>query len=210
MDYPKINLFEAINSLRAVRNFDGKPVEKPIIKKILEAATKAPTGSRREQWEFMVITDSNLKKEIAELYTIGFIEYLENHIEKEKISEENIEAQRQMVNNTPVLIFPCVNWNKTALTVQGNNSYIGKMTQYGSVFPALQNILLASRGFGVGTTITTIGLAKQIKVKELLSVPEHVDLVAMILMGYPKKKPLNMLRPPKRQNAELFTHWNSW
>ena len=76
MDYPKIDLFEAINSLRAVRNFDGKPVEKPIIKKILEAATKAPTGSRREQWEFMVITDYNLKKEIAELYTIGFIEYL--------------------------------------------------------------------------------------------------------------------------------------
>ena len=58
MNYPKIDLFEAINSLRAVRNFDGKPVEKPIIKKILEAATKAPTGSRREQWEFMVITDS--------------------------------------------------------------------------------------------------------------------------------------------------------
>ena len=169
-----IDLFEAIDSQRAIRRFKPDPVPDELITRLLQAAIKAPSGGARQGWSFIVIRDQETKDTIGELYragdgvsitpdltgqvrrVYGSAQYLEDHLE-----------------DVPVFILVCIEAN-------ANSSFSGA-----SIYPAVQNILLAARGMGLGSCLTTRQMRFEEEIKQLLNIPEDVATAALLPIGFP-------------------------
>ncbi len=169
-----IDLFEAIESQRAIRRFKPDPVPDELITRLLQAAIKAPSGGARQGWSFIVIRDQETKDKIGDLYragdgfsitpdltsqvrrVYGAAQYLEDHME-----------------DVPVFILACIEAN-------ANSSFSGA-----SIYPAVQNILLAARGMGLGSCLTTRQMRFEEEIKQMLNIPEDVATAALLPIGFP-------------------------
>ena len=169
-----IDLFEAIASQRAIRRFKPDPVPDELITRLLQAAIKAPSGGARQGWSFIVIRDQETKGKIGELYrsgdgfsitpdmtgqvrrVYGSAQYLEDHME-----------------DVPVFILACIEAND-------NGTFSAA-----SIYPAVQNILLAARGMGLGSCLTTRQMRFEEEIKRLLNIPEGVATAALLPIGFP-------------------------
>ena len=169
-----IDLFEAIASQRAIRRFKPDPVPDELITRLLQAAIKAPSGGARQGWSFIVIRDQETKGKIGELYrsgdgfsitpdmtgqvrrVYGSAQYLEDHMEE-----------------VPVFILACIEAND-------NGTFSAA-----SIYPAVQNILLAARGMGLGSCLTTRQMRFEEEIKRLLNIPEGVATAALLPIGFP-------------------------
>ena len=159
----EIGLFEAIYTQRAIREFKPDPVPDEMIHKLIEAATKAPSGSNRQSWRFLVIRDYELKRKIGEYY---------NQARSSRYGAgappSNIPARRRAasdymaehLHDVPALILACIEHDGAPST----------MSRGGSIYPAVQNLLLAARGLGLGSVITSLHKRYENEIKEL---PRH-------------------------------------
>jgi len=204
----EIGLFEAINTLRSIRRFKPEPVEEEKIKTILEAAIKAPNASMMDPWHFVVVRDLEKKKKFSPLYHRAFKMYhgerytmtddVRKRLEKAKHFAENI-------HEVPVMIFVFMDPRKRVVK-EGFLNETNLVAMYGTIFPAIQNMMLAARGLGLGSVLTTMLNLFEGDVKEILGVPEHIKLVAMVAVGYPAVK----FGPPRRNPLDWFVHWEHW
>ena len=174
-----ISLGEAIFTLRAIRRFKNEPIDNEIIKDILLSATQAPSGGNSQPWHFLVIKDKKQKQEFAELYhQAWWAKRADQGIYKpEDIAENNKTTLSAMklsdeIATAPAIILVCA-------TAQGS----GPM---GSVIPAVQNLLLTARSLGIGGTITTLHPSVEGQVKSMFNMPENVQIVYCVPIGYPK------------------------
>ena len=174
-----ISLGEAIFTLRAIRRFKNEPIDNEIIKDILLSATQAPSGGNSQPWHFLVIKDKKQKQEFAELYhQAWWAKRADQGIYKpEDIAENNKPTLSAMklsdeIATAPAIILICA-------TAQGS----GPM---GSVIPAVQNLLLTARSLGIGGTITTLHPSVEDQVKSMFNMPENVQIVYCVPIGYPK------------------------
>lgn len=174
-----ISLGEAIFTLRAIRRFKNEPIDNEIIKDILLSATQAPSGGNSQPWHFLVIKDKKQKQEFAELYhQAWWAKRADQGIYKpEDIAENNKTTLSAMklsdeIATAPAIILVCA-------TAQGS----GPM---GSVIPAVQNLLLTARSLGIGGTITTLHPSVEDQVKSMFNMPENVQIVYCVPIGYPK------------------------
>ena len=198
----EIGLFEAIYSQRAIREFKPDPVPDEVIHKLIEAATKAPSGSNRQSWKFLVIRDIELKRKIGEYYNQARAARYGN----DAAPPSNIPPRRRAASNymaehlheVPVLILVCVEHNGGPST----------MSRGGSIYPAVQNILLAARGLGLGSVITSLHKRYEDDVKALLGIPENVETAALLPIGYPaRRKPYG---PTTRAPVGEVTFIDKW
>tara|TARA_Y100001936_G_C15999155_1_gene626893 strand:- start:181 stop:804 length:624 start_codon:yes stop_codon:yes gene_type:complete len=174
-----ISLGEAIFTLRAIRRFKNEPIDNEIIKDILLSATQAPSGGNSQPWHFLVVKDKIQKEEFAELYhQAWWAKRADQGIYKpEDIAENNKTTLSAMklsdeIATAPAIILVCA-------TAQGS----GPM---GSVIPAVQNLLLTARSLGIGGTITTLHPSVEDQVKSMFNMPENVQIVYCVPIGYPK------------------------
>ena len=174
-----ISLGEAIFTLRAIRRFKNEPIDNEIIKDILLSATQAPSGGNSQPWHFLVVKDKIQKEEFAELYhQAWWAKRADQGIYKpEDIAENNKTTLSAMklsdeIATAPAIILVCA-------TAQGS----GPM---GSVIPAVQNLLLTARSLGIGGTITTLHPSVEDQVKSIFNMPENVQIVYCVPIGYPK------------------------
>ena len=174
-----ISLGEAIFTLRAIRRFKNEPIDNEIIKDILLSATQAPSGGNSQPWHFLVIKVKKQKQEFAELYhQAWWAKRADQGIYKpEDIAENNKTTLSAMklsdeIATAPAIILICA-------TAQGS----GPM---GSVIPAVQNLLLTARSLGIGGTITTLHPSVEDQVKSMFNMPENVQIVYCVPIGYPK------------------------
>jgi nitroreductase len=196
-----MDVFEAINTTRAMRRLKPDPVPDDLIWKVLDAAIRAPSGGNRQPWNFIVIRDDETKKKIADWYREAW--YATYGPMKDAMSA-NPEASRvfnsadHLANHlaeVPVLIIAAIRGGDTGTSPAG--SYI---------YPAVQNLMLAARALGLGTTLTTLHRAHEDDVKELLGLPDSVQTLALIPMGWPKGK----FGVGSRRPVEEVTYWNKW
>ena len=197
-----MDIFEAINTQRAMRRLKPDPVSDELIWKLLDAAVRAPSGGNRQPWNFIVVRDQATKKQIAEWYldawnksyglireaamanpatakTFASADYLANHLAE-----------------VPVFIIATV-----------NNAGVAPVSPPGaSVYPAVQNLMLAARALGLGTTLTTMHRANEEKVKELLGIPDQVETMALIPVGWPRGK----FGTGERLPTEKVVYWDKW
>ena len=198
-----MDLFEAMSTLRAVRKLKPDPVPDDLLKKVLTAATWAPNGGNRQGWHFIVVKDPDKKKTMRDLYLPIWTAYENGHRPSvQKLPEPERTKVGRMYDNArwlgehfheaPVIIVVCVHPADLAITDAklDRPSVVGG----GSIYPAVQNLMLAARAHGLGTTLTTLLCGVEPKVRELLSIPNDWITAAHIPIGYPQGKgfgPLN-------------------
>lgn len=193
-----MDVFEAIHSQRAMRRLKTDPVPDELIWKILDAAIRAPSGSNQQPWKFIVIRDPETKKRIGELYLEVWSSYRSGQpqqSEPDPTTARIYSSADHLANHmgeAPVLI----------LVTSVSSSALGGA----SIFPAVQNLMLAARALGLGTALTTMHRGREAQVKELLGIPEEVETVALIPLGWPKGR----FGPTDRRPIEQVTYWDRW
>ena len=200
------DIYEIMNTQRAVRQWTDQPVPRETIRRIIEAATKAPSGSNLQPWAFVVITDDDKRRLLADAIRASF----QQRFGGQRPDPEQIEdpVQRRMMRGAfrlfdnfaaaPVLIIPCL------LKVQSPAPE--GLLAGSSIYPSIQNLMLAARAEGLGTVLTT----PQDGIRDLLAseigIPGEATPVAIIPLGWPAVP----FGPVNRKPVEQFLHWNGW
>jgi nitroreductase len=196
-----MEIFEAIYTLRAMRRLKADPVPEELVWKVLGAAIRAPSGGNRQPWGFVVVTDADKKRKIGEWYLDGWNKMYgpaRQIMMAEPAAARTFRSADHLANHiadVPVLIFATVQTSMASASGAGPN-----------IFPAVQNLMLAARALGLGTTLTTLHKTHEAEVRELLGIPEGVETMAMIPLGWPKGK----FGAGPRKPVEEVTHWDSW
>ncbi len=204
-----IGLFEAMYTLRAMRRLKPDHVPAHLVKKVIEAATRAPSGGNRQPWNFIVIQDRRAKETIAGYYrrawesTYGATPAVARE-GMDAAARRNLRSAEHLayhLSEVPVLILVCMRHAPPP-----GSPEIVRASQYGSIYPAVQNLMLAARGHGLGTALTTLHRAFEKEIKALLGVPEDVETVALIPLGWPEGRFGSGVRLP----VEKVTYYDHW
>ena len=198
---PQESLIEAMRTLRAVRHFTDAPVPHEVLRQVMELATKAPNDRNLQDWRFIVVRDHATRTQIAQIYLDSLLSYHDLPSADEVLAKPELPPMQRnsilmaqaMRDVPPVLIL--------ALYHQTSGLDPGM-----SLFPAIQNLMLAAWSFGLGTVMTTVLHRKQTELFELLGVPEDGVFVSLIPMGYPSRTQ----GPPKRRPIEEVTFGDRW
>jgi nitroreductase len=202
-------LSEAMETQRAVRRLLPNPVDDATILRVIELATKAPTGSNLQNWEFVVVRDPDVKHQLARLNRQAWSVYRrlgKRKARKDPSTRKIIEAvqwQADHFEEIPVVVVACLH---------GRSPMFGPpvlaTSFYGSVYPAVQNLLLAARGLGLGATLTTLPLWSTSLARRTLGLPGGVTPVAVIPLGWPRGKYGPTTRKPVGEVVHLDRYGN--
>jgi nitroreductase len=214
-------IFEIIGTMRAMRRLEPDPVPESLIWQVLEAGTKAPSGGNSQPWRFVVVQDPATKRFVQERYARAFRAYLQASVEaasRRQPPPAAEETARQMragraamelaehLHEAPVLLFVCMVPRDLPLLAGPHGRPPSGAALYASVFPAVQNVLLACRALGLGATLTTLHLLYEDEIKERLGIPAEVETVALVPIGYPRGR----FGPTTRTPVEHVAYWEGW
>ena len=198
----KMDLFEAIYSQRAIRKFKPDPVPDELIRDLLEAATKSPSGANRQGWKFIVIRDADLKRELGGYYRRSWEVVYGAQASAPPPIHPRVKASAaylaEHIHEAPVLVLFC-------LEHDGSPSSMGRG---GSIYPAVQNFLLAAVGLGLGSVLTSLHKRFEEEVKGLLGIPDNVETAALLPVGFPAEG--ERYGPTRRDPVEQVTYWDRW
>ena len=197
-----MSLFEAMHTQRAIREFAPDPVPDEAISTILEAAIRAPNGGNTQRWTFLVIRDRETKRRFGEWYVDAWSSLASTmNLESPSAQPYRPSMLTRGMEDIPVLILACMDRRPS-----GRDAVA--ITMGASIYPAVQNIMLAARGLGLGTVLTTLHTSHEQEVKELLGIPENVDTAALIPLGYPAQG--QRFGGSKRRPAGEVTFHERW
>jgi len=182
------DVFEIMGTTRSMRRLKPDPVPDELIRKILEAGLSAANGGNNQKWRFMVIKDTAKKKAVQAWYKKAFDEWIGpryassapppgSNAEKYKRQHAAVEYLTDHFHEAPVWIVACLE--------DGPNP---DRTQGASIYPAVQNMLLATRALGLGSTLTTRHLRFEKETEAALGLPAGVHSYAILPIGYPMGK----------------------
>ncbi|MFL5807469.1 MAG: nitroreductase family protein [Roseiflexaceae bacterium] len=183
-----------------------RPVERDVIERCLEIAIQAPSGSDRQKWHFVVITDPALRVGLAELYRRAFADYRP----RAPTSGPDAPTSRLLDSSTylaehfheaPVLVLFCYEGRVEQAKVAAQASL------YGSILPAAWSFMLALRARGLGSAWTTLHLRYEQEAAQLLGLPPTVTQAALMPVAYYTGDDFS---PAKRTPAHEHTYWNGW
>src|SRR5947207_10952070 len=177
-------LFEIMQTTRSMRRLKPDPVPPALIRKILEAGISAPSGGNMQRWRFLVIRDAEIKKTVGAYYKRAWDEVARpRYSQSDPAPGTNPERFSRMldaaqyladhIHEAPVWIVPCM---------QGANP---TRTAGSSIYPAVQNMLLAARALGLGATLPNLYLNDEQQVAEALILPYDAQYYVLIIIGYP-------------------------
>ena len=183
------DVFEIIHSTRAMRRLKPDPVPDALIRKILEAGVAAANGGNFQRWRFLVLTDPAVKKAVQCFYKRAFDEVVGPRyatsapppgITKEKYARQHnaVEYLTEHFHEAPVWIVACLDEGKATPTRWSG----------ASIYPAVQNMLLAARALGLGSTLTTRHLLYAKEAEAAMGLPEGVHSYAILPIGWPMGK----------------------
>ncbi len=197
-----MDFFEVTHTQRAMRRLKPDPVSDEDLWRMLNTAIMAPSGGNRQPWNFVVVRDAEKKHKIGEWYLEAWNRMYGPQREA-MLSDPNMartfHSADYLANHlaeAPVLIIA---------TVRKDQFAIGP-TLGASVYPAVQNLMLAARALGLGTTLTTLHKLHEQDVKDLLGIPEQVETMALVPVG----APLGRFGTPSRLPAEKVVYWDGW
>jgi nitroreductase len=199
---------ELLTTTRAVRKrLDlTRPVDPDVILECVRLAMQAPTASNAQDWRWLVITDADKRAAIAEIYRSIGAEYLA-HAAANTSDPQTRRVYRSALGLTetlagvPVHVIPCL------LRRLEGTDLLGAASAWASIIPAGWSFLLALRSRGLGSVWTTMHLAKEREVAELLGIPSTVTQAALFPVAYTIGTDF---RPASRPPAETITFWNTW
>lgn len=193
-----MDVFEAIATTRAMRRLDtAREVADADVLRMIEAATKAATGGNSQPVRWMVVRDQDKRSRLGEIYGRCWRKVRPMYAAREddpKVARLIASADHlgDHMGEAPVIIIPCSKGD-------------AEMTA-SSVFPAVQNLFLAGRALGLGTTLTTVHRFEEDEVRAVLDIPADVNTWAMIPVGHP----LGRWAEAKRRPVQEVTYYDTW
>jgi nitroreductase len=211
-----MDLYDAMSTLRAVRRLRPDPIDEEVVERVLTAATWAPTGGNTQPWRIVAVTDRAKKQALQDLYSPHWDAYLPGYEERledmpEDAKSSSIKAMdagnylASHMHEVPMIAVFCFNPNLMAITDAklDRPSVVGG----GSVYPAVQNFLLACRNEGLGCVLTTLLCYEEESVKALLNLPDDWYTCAHVPIGYPVLGGHGSIR---RRDMSQMVRFNEW
>jgi len=188
------DLFEVVLGQRACRSFRDDDVSDELVLRCLEAATHAPSAENTQPWEFVVVRSAKQRAAIGGLMSSTWVggarAVSAARLEPGLLADVEQGAQGGIAA-APVLVVVC-----------GSSVRAFASTLPASVYPATQNLLLAAAALGLGSAMTTLAVHRRPELTALLSLPEHVEPMAVVPLGWPARP----LGPPRREPASAKAH----
>ena len=212
-----LNPDQLLSTTRAVRKrLDfSRPVEPEVLRECLEMAMQAPTGSNRQNWHFVIVTDAEKRKGISELYRKSFIAYRGSGSAQFRSvnPEQRAQTQQRIVSSSdyladhmyevPVLVIPCISGRLDQLKTTAEQA-----GSWGSILPAVWSFMLAARARGLGTVWTTLHLVYEKEAAEILGIPyEKITQTSMIPVAYTLGTDF---KAGPREPLDTIVHWDQW
>lgn len=195
---------EAIETTGTCRFYRPDPVPTEVLRRVIDAARFAPTGGNRQGVRFLVVTDAGKRRALRDLYVPLWEQYASRAVAKPGAPLprllQNADHMARHLDEVPVLVVVCAQIGDLMAT----DRHLDRISVVAgaSIYPSVQNLLLAARTEGLGTALTTLLCAVEPKVKELLAIPDGVATAALIPLGYPQKGfPKKLSRRPVEEIA---------
>ena len=204
-----MGLQNAMLTQRAVRKVLPDPVDDEIIRRCIELSLKAPTGSNGQNWEFIVVKDVATKAVLATQYRrawrlYGGIGHRLNAGKPDMLKVlRAVEWQVENFEMIPVIVIPCLRKGRLPVLPLPR---IGESSYFGSIYPSVQNLLLAARAFGLGASLITLPLWNTFVVRKALGLPVGVAPVCAVPMGWPQGK----YGPTSRRPVDEVLHFEKY
>ena len=206
----EMGIFEVMYNCRAMRRLKSTPVPEELLIKLIDAANRAPTGSNAQNARWIVVRDPAQRAKLAELNKKAVDAYagsgsarpaaLPHQSADKRVRQLNsVVWQAEHMHEVPALIVACMEFGAPI-----DAAAVGRGG--GSIWPAVQNLLLAARALGLGAAPTTLALANPGAVKEVLHLPDSMAAFCLIPVGYP----MGNFGPVTRLPVEDTMRWDQW
>jgi nitroreductase len=210
-----IGLFEAMYTARSLRHFKPVPVPQEMNTRVIDAAIRASSGGNTQHWSFVVVRDAEVKRQLAALYRKVSDYASAIYAGRPKPEHLTDEQYRQFLANSgylwdhlaesPVILVACLAKRdppeRASLPEAVQARYDAHLANTlrisgSSIYPAIQNVILACRALGLGTVITTNHILYEDEVKAVLGIPDNVATFALMPIGFPTRKYGPLTRKP--------------
>jgi nitroreductase len=206
----EMKLFDAMYHCRAMRKLDTKPVPEDMLVKLIDAANQAPSGSNMQSGRWLVVRDPAVKQQLADLNSLGVDAYIGPMIdnpgslphqdqEKRLRMMKSVIWQKDHMHEIPALVIACMDFGAKVDDVTMARGG-------GSIWPGIQNLLLAARAMGLGAAPTTLALTDREAVAKVLNLPESMAAYCLIPVGYP----LGKFGPVSRKPLSDIMRFDTW
>jgi nitroreductase len=206
----EMSLEDAMLTQRAIRRLKPDPVDDALVLKLIELALKAPTGSNAQNWEFIVVKDPAVKAKLAKLNRQAWNIY--GGLGRRMIQRRGdtkmlkildaVQWQADHFEEIPVIVVACLKgvipiWPPSVTS-----------SLYGSIYPSVQNLLLAARAAGLGAALITLPLWSKFLARHALGLPFSISPCAVIPLGWPKGRYGPTTRRPVGEVVSLDRYGN--
>ena len=203
-----LSALEALHSTPSRRYLAPDPIPTDVLWAILDAAIRGPSGGNAQHWGWVVVTDQAVKQRVAGWYRENWQAAYGQHRDRILAGEAGpsgmsprgflgAEHLAQHLEEAPVWVFPVLRNAADATSPRVGSSIYG----------AVQQLCLAARAYGIGTSLTTLYGGHEDELRELLGLPPDALTMALIPLGYPAQ---GRWAEPKRRPVEEVVHWNRW
>ena len=205
-------LFDTIHTMRAMRRLKPDPVPLELLKRVIAAGVCAPSGQNTQPWAFVTLRSAETKEFFGSRYLSamekGFGDRLRRLANDHSSNARTLRAAHllaQHMHEAPLILLVC-GLRDWPFAVPADKRVGKAPPSYGSVYPCIQNILLACRGLGLAASLTTLHQMFDDELCTHLEIPAEYGIVAAIPIGYPAGK----FGPVSRQDPENVTYFDRW
>jgi nitroreductase len=209
-----VDLFEAIRTARAIRDFDDRPVPEEEIRTILDAARHATSPTNAQPWKFVIVRDPETRKALGDVYLRAWEIARQYYGDPAKATDAH---ERVMLVGTdelagrfgdvPAMVVACLDRTRLGPMVTPDlQTILDPATVYGCVWAAIQLILVAARARGLSAVPTNVYRLFEAEAKQILGLPEHAETLAIVALGYPRRE----FRPVRRLELSDVAFSERW
>jgi nitroreductase len=196
-----MDVIEVMETCSAARYLKPDPVPQDLIERVIYAATRASSPGNSQEWDFIVVRNPEAKRKIRDLLAPRF-KAMRTEAPTGRVTSKMMAGAMHLaetLNEVPAIIFVC-----------GPVAYPpnAPMEQFvwSALYPAAQNLVVAARSLGLGTTFTTFHMFMESELRDLLGIPEEIKFGVMIPMGGPQNEFVKVKRKP----IASVIHWDKW
>ena len=213
-----MDMLEGIMTTRALRRYTDEPVTDDEIWTCLRAAVQAPSGGNIQPYQFVVVRDDDVKARLGEVYRRAWDRYgtatnaaIGDSFPNEPARlawQRNVSASDHLARHlgeAPALVL--VLMPDIEMTVTDDEGVMDVGPTYASVYPAVQNFVLAARAQGLGTVLTTVYRIYEDEVRDICGIPDRYQVVALLPLGRPRG---SFAVAPRARSAEKLTSWDHY
>jgi nitroreductase len=209
-----MDALEALLTTRAMRRFTDEPVSDEEVWTCLRAACQAPSGGNVQPWQFLVVRDAETKRSLGEIYRRAYDRYeaallaqlppFRSAADREGFFRSMRSARHLAEHLAEVPVLVLVLAHRVELGIEDDEGRLDIGPIWASVYPAVQNLMVAARALGLGSALTTVIRVYQDEAREACGIPDRLDIAALVPIGRPRGR----FGVAPRKPAAALTHWD--